>query len=111
VSGICSSSKDTQLARFDDDSTTMQSLVSGQVDAIAIPETVFTELRKARPDIGVEPKFALFNQFMSIAVRKDAFELRQWLNTTLSFIKQNGELDETSKKWTGKSLPSDMPVF
>lgn len=103
--------KNAQLARFDDDSTTMQSVISGQVDAIAIPETVFIELRKVRPDIGVEPKFALFNQFMSIAVRKDAFELRQWLNTTLSFIKQNGELDEISKKWTGKPLPPEMPVF
>jgi polar amino acid transport system substrate-binding protein len=48
---------------------------------------------------------------MSIAVRKDAFELHQWLNTTLSFIKQNGELDEISNKWTGKALPSTMPVF
>ena len=32
--------KDTAYARFDDDSTTMQSSVSHQVDAIAIPETV-----------------------------------------------------------------------
>ena len=36
-----SAPKETQFARFDDDSTTMQSLVSHQVDAIAIPETVF----------------------------------------------------------------------
>jgi polar amino acid transport system substrate-binding protein len=103
--------KDADITRFDDDSTTMQSLISRQVDAIAIPETVFIELKKARPDIPLEPKFALFNQFMSIAVRKDAFDLRQWLNTTLSYIKQNGELDEISKKWTGKPLPANMPVF
>jgi polar amino acid transport system substrate-binding protein len=102
--------KDVAITRFDDDSTTMQSLVSNQVDAVAIPETVFLELAKARPDIPYEPKFTFFNQFMSIAVRKDAFELRQWLNTTLSFIKQNGELDEIAKKWTGKTLPQ-MPVF
>ena len=103
--------KDAVITRFDDDSTTMQSLVSNQVDAIAIPETVFMELKKARPDIPFEPKFALFNQFMSIAVRQDSYELRQWLNTTLSFIKQNGELDAISQKWTGKPLPKDMPVF
>lgn len=103
--------KEAVITRFDDDSTTMQALVSRQVDVVAIPETVFMELKKARPDIALEPKFTLFNQFMSIAVRKDAFELRQWLNTTLSFIKANGELDEISKKWTGKPLPPDMPVF
>lgn len=103
--------KDAAITRFDDDSTTMQSLVSGQVGSIAIPETVFSELLKARPGLPFEPKFTLFNQFMSIAVRKDAFELRQWLNTTLSFIKTNGELDEISKKWTGKPLPASMPAF
>ncbi|AHK46459.1 transporter substrate-binding domain-containing protein [Ensifer sp. ENS11] len=99
------------VTRFEDDSTTMQALISQQVDAIAIPETVYGELKKARPDIAFDPKFTLFNQYMSIAVRKDAFELRQWLNTTLSFIKQSGELDDISVKWTGKKLPPTMPVF
>lgn len=103
--------KDTQYARFDDDSTTMQSLVSHQVDAIAIPETVFKEVQKAQPNIDLAVKFTFFNQFMSIAVRQDAFELRQWLNTVLSFIKVNGELDDISKKWTGHPLPANMPVF
>ena len=106
-----SAPKETQYARFDDDSTTMQALVSHQVDAIAIPETVFKEVQKAQPNTDLAVKFTFFNQFMSIAVRKDAFELRQWLNTTLSFIKANGELDDISKKWTGHALPANMPVF
>lgn len=106
-----SAPKDTQYARFDDDSTTMQSLVSHQVDAIAIPETVFKEVQKAQPNTDLAVKFSFFNQFMSIAVRQDAFELRQWLNTTLSFVKANGELDDIAKKWTGHALPANMPVF
>jgi polar amino acid transport system substrate-binding protein len=106
-----SAPKDTQYARFDDDSTTMQSLVSHQVDAIAIPETVFKEVLKAQPQSDLEVKFTFFNQFMSMAVRQDAFELRQWLNTTLSYIKVNGELDDIAKKWTGHALPPTMPVF
>ncbi|HTM77303.1 MAG TPA: transporter substrate-binding domain-containing protein [Devosia sp.] len=101
----------TEYARFEDDSTTMQSLISQQVDAIAIPETVFLEVLKARPDIGLETKFTFFNQFMSIAVNKDAFELRQWLNSTLSYIKLNGELDDIAVKWTGHPLPKTMPTF
>lgn len=103
--------KDTVYSRFDDDSTTMQSLVARQVEAIAIPETVFREIMKARPESDLEVKFPFYQQHMSIAVRRGAFELRQWLNTTLSYIKQNGELDNISKKWTGQALPSDMPVF
>ncbi|MEO9162239.1 MAG: transporter substrate-binding domain-containing protein [Casimicrobiaceae bacterium] len=106
-----SAPKSTQYARFDDDSTTMQSLVSHQVDAIAIPETVFKEVQKAQPQTDLQVKFTFFNQFMSMAVRLDAFELRQWLNTTLSYIKTDGELDDISKKWTGNPLPSTMPVF
>ena len=103
--------KQTLYSRFDDDSTTMQSLVSRQVDAVAIPETVFAELQKARVPADVEIKFSFYNQYMSMAVRRDAFELRQWLNTTLSYIKQNGELDAISMKWTGHPLPPTMPVF
>lgn len=102
--------KDVVMTRFDDDSTTMQSLIAKQVDAIAIPETVFLELQKTRPDPSVEVKFPFFSQYMSIAVKKDANDLRQWLNTTLAYIKQNGELDEISKKWVGKPLPA-LPTF
>lgn len=106
-----SAPKATVLTRFDDDSTTMQSMVGGQVQAIAIPETVFLEVLKAQPNTTLQVKFPFYNQFMSMAVRRDAFELRQWLNTTLSFIKQDGSLSEIAKKWTGHTLPANMPVF
>jgi polar amino acid transport system substrate-binding protein len=106
-----SAPKGTAFARFDDDSTTMQAMVGAQVEAIAIPETVFKEVLKAQPNTALQIKFPFYNQFMSMAVRRDSFELRQWLNTTLSFIKQNGELDDISKKWTGSPLPANMPVF
>jgi polar amino acid transport system substrate-binding protein len=48
---------------------------------------------------------------MSIAVRKDAFALHQWLNTVLSFTRGNGQLDAISTKWTGQPFPKDAPVF
>ncbi|MEO6015115.1 MAG: transporter substrate-binding domain-containing protein [Devosia sp.] len=111
ASVVAGAPADAILTRFDDDSTTMQALIAGQVDVIAIPETVYSELKKVRPELEFEQKFVLYNQFMSIAVRQDAYELRQWLNTTLSFIKNNGELDAIAVKWTGKKLPTTMPVF
>jgi polar amino acid transport system substrate-binding protein len=101
----------TTYARFDDDATTMQALVSGQVEAIAIPETVFAEVTKAQPRTGLAVKFTFYNQFMSMAVPQGALELRQWLNTTLSYIKTTSELDAIAKKWTGQALPATMPVF
>jgi polar amino acid transport system substrate-binding protein len=106
-----SAPKGTVFSRFDDDLTAAQSLKSHQVDAVAIPETIFKEIKKAQPDTDLEVKFPFFNQYMSIAVRRDAFELRQWLNSTLSYVKQNGELDDIAMKWTGHTLPKNMPVF
>lgn len=106
-----SAPKGTVYSRFDDDLTAMQALISHQVDAVAVPETIFKTVMKTRPDADLAIRFPFFNQYMSIAVRKDAFELRQWLNSTLSYIKQNGELDDLAVKWTGHTLPKDMPVF
>lgn len=99
------------LSRFDDDAITMQALIAGQVDAIAVPDTIFAEYGKANPDNSFGYKFQLQSFFMSIAVRKDAFELQQWLNTTISFMKVTGDLDAISTKWVGKPLPENMPEF
>jgi polar amino acid transport system substrate-binding protein len=43
-------------------------------------------------------------------MRKDAFELHQYLNTIIYNMKLNGELDELSRKWVGSPLP-DLPTF
>ena len=43
-------------------------------------------------------------------VRKDATDLKQWLNTTISYIKVNGELDAIARKWVGSPLPV-LPTF
>lgn len=99
------------ISRFDDDAITMQALIAGQVDAIAVPDTIFAEYGKVNPENPYGYKFPLQSFFMSIAVRKDAFELQQWLNTTISFMKVTGDLAAISTKWVGKPLPDNMPEF
>lgn len=103
--------KDAVLSRFDDDLTTALALLSDQVDAVAIPETIFKEVVKSRPQADIAVKLSLHDFFQSIAVRTGSFELLQWLNTTLAYVKGNGELDNISMKWTGHPMPKDMPVF
>jgi len=103
--------KGMDIARFDDDAITMQALVAGQVDAIAVPDTIFIEFAKSRPGHSFDFKFSLQNFFMSVAVRKDAFELQQWLNTVISFMKVTGDLTQLYEKWVGKPLPAIMPEF
>ena len=45
-----------------------------------------------------------------MTVRKDAFELHQYLNTLIYNMKLSGFLDELSRKWVGSPLP-ELPTF
>ncbi|MDP9095823.1 MAG: transporter substrate-binding domain-containing protein [Pseudomonadota bacterium] len=99
-----------KITRFEDDSTVLQALISGQIESAAMPETVMIDYLKTRADADVESKFIFFQQPNSIAVRKGSDELRLWLNDTIYFMKVSGELDEIARKWTGAGLPN-MPVF
>jgi polar amino acid transport system substrate-binding protein len=99
-----------KILRFEDDSTTMQALFSGQVDAIAGPDAQSNAAISAKGDTETELKFVFGKQPNSMTVRKDAFELHQWLNNAIYFIKQNGELDAIARKWVGSPLP-DLPTF
>ena len=39
-----------EIVRFEDDSTVAQALIAGQIDAIAMPDTVVTSIRATRHD-------------------------------------------------------------
>jgi polar amino acid transport system substrate-binding protein len=98
------------ILRFDDDATTMQALFSGQVAAVAEPDAQANAAIRARADTETELKFVFSKQPNSMTVRKDAYDLHQWLNNVIYFIKQNGELDAVSRKWIGSPLP-ELPTF
>lgn len=98
------------ILRFEDDSTTMQALFSGQVEAIAGPDAQANAAIKARGETETEVKFFFGMQPNSMTVRKDAYELKQWLNNVIYYIKQNGELNAVSEKWVGGPLPQ-LPTF
>lgn len=98
------------ILRFEDDATVMQALFSGQVEAIAGPDAQANAAMKARGETETELKFVFGIQPNSMTMRKDAYELRQWLNNLIYYIKQNGELDAISQKWVGSPLPP-LPTF
>lgn len=98
------------ILRFEDDSTVMQALFSGQVQAIAGPDAQANSAIKARGETETELKFVFGVQPNSMALRKDATELHQWLNNVIYYIKQNGELNAISEKWVGGPLPP-LPTF
>jgi polar amino acid transport system substrate-binding protein len=100
----------TVLVRFEDDSTVTQALLSNQVDSISIPSTMAHEIIKTRGAGKIELKFAYSVQPNSMTVRKGSYELQQWLNNFIYYVKINGELEAIAHKWTGSPLP-DLPVF
>ena len=100
----------TNIVRFEDDATTAQALLSRQVDAVALPNISGNEIIKSRGNGKIEIKFSFSVQPNSMAVRKDQFELHQWLNNFIYYVKLNGELDAIARKWTGFPLPQ-LPVF
>lgn len=103
-------SHNLNILRFEDDSTVMQALFSGQVQAIAGPDAQALAAMKAKGDTTTELKFNFGMQPNSMTVKKGNNDLHQWLNNVIYFIKQNGELNAVSEKWVGVPLPP-LPTF
>ena len=100
----------TAIVRFEDDATVTQALLSKQVDAVSIPSTMALDIIKTRGAGKIEVRFAYSLQPNSMAVRRGDFELHQWLNNFIYYVKLNGELDAIARKWSGAPLPP-LPTF
>ena len=99
-----------RVLRFDDDPSTYQSLIAGQVDAVAETGLTGDTIYAANPGANVERKFILLQQPNGITMRANQWNLHQWVNTFIYFTKNNGELNELHEKWFKKPLPN-LPVF
>ncbi len=99
-----------RMMRFDDTPSTYQALLTGQVDAMAETGITFDGVMKANPGAPIEKKFILLRQPNGITMRANQFNLHQWVNTFVYFVKNNGELDVLYRKWFGTPFP-DLPVF
>lgn len=100
-----------QILRFDDGPSTMQAMLSGQVDAMGGGDYGDIYLRKSSKGEDFEAKFPLRAAHFGIGVRRNAGELHQWLNTFIYEIKNNGELDAISRKWRQGAPLIPLPVF
>ena len=99
-----------RIQRFDDDASTYQAFLSGQVDAIGETNVTTEELMKHNPALDIEGKYLLLTQPNGITVRSNQWNLLQWVNTFVYFVKNDGELDAIHRKWLHEPLPN-LPVF
>ncbi len=100
----------TKIVWFDDLASTVQALLSGQVDAAAMTSFAEKTVADAKPGKHLENKILVTTAFYGPIVRPGDFELRQWINTWIFINKNNGTLAAIYKKYTGIDLPP-LPTF
>lgn len=103
-----------EVVRFDDDALAMQALISGQVDATAavaaVANDVLTKMNLS--NLEVKSELPIFTLYWSMAVRKDATELHQWLNNFIYYQEVTGSLGALHEKWIGIPIPGGkLPTF
>jgi polar amino acid transport system substrate-binding protein len=98
-----------ELVRFDDDSTTLNALISGQVDAIGTVNYIGAQLQQRYPDRFAE-KLTYLESFYGVGLRRGDPDLLHWLNTVLFVHNQSGELGEIYEKWMKTPMPM-LPSF
>lgn len=106
--------KGLEVVRFDDDALAMQALISGQVDATAAVAAVANDVIKKQnlSNLEVKSELPIFTLYWSMAVRKDATELHQWLNNFIYYQEVTGNLGALHQKWIGIPIPGGkLPTF
>ncbi len=99
----------TTIQRFDDDATTVQALISGQVDAIGAAYTQVGNIAKVAGPGKFESRLVLQRAYNGAAVRPTEREWVVYLNDFIGRKIANGELPALYKKWLGADLPA-MPT-
>src|SRR6266404_8657997 len=100
----------TKIVWYDDLASTVQALLSGQVDAAAMTAFAEKTVSDANPSKQLENKLLVTTAFYGPIVRQGDFELRQWINTWIFLNTRNGTLAAIYKKYTGIDLPP-LPTF
>jgi polar amino acid transport system substrate-binding protein len=100
----------TNIVWFDEIGATIQALLSGQVDVVAMTSFAGKTVADGNPDKQIETKLNVTTAYYGPIVRPGDFELRQWINTWIFINSQNGTLAALYKKYTGLDLPP-LPVF
>jgi len=92
---------DANIRRFDDDPSTLQALLAGQVDTIAMSTLLIADIAKVANVDNYEIKFPIQTLVHGIAMRKGNAELQAYINDFLKEVKANGKLNEIHRKWVG----------
>jgi len=95
------SAKGAQIVRFDDDSTLVTAVASGQVEIFATSPAIVKTVAEKVPALGVETKFVMRSFPLGIGMRKGETKLQAWINQWVSSNTENGKLTTIYKRFHG----------
>ena len=98
----------TGIQRYDDDASTSQALLAGQVDGIVTSAALATAVSSRSPNL--ETKFVVSSAPMSIGLRRGEADMLHWLNTDIFILWTNGEIQALQRRWMGAEN-KDLPRF
>jgi polar amino acid transport system substrate-binding protein len=102
---LSQNAKNSKIVRYEDDATTAQAFVSGQVDLFTTAELLLAPIAAKNPSRQLELKFVLETFKLAIGVKQGETRLLQtvseWVKTNL----KNGKLNDIYKKYHGNDLP------
>jgi polar amino acid transport system substrate-binding protein len=100
--------KDAIIQRFDDDATTVQALLSGQVAVVGGASTQLGNVERVAGPDKFEQKFVVARAFNAFAVNPENRELADYLSDFIARKLESGELAKLYAQWIGGEL-ADLP--
>ena len=98
------------VMRFDNDASTIQALMTRQVDATATGFLIPAQTNRLQPGANYEKKLSLGVQHLAAGMRKGSIDLLRWMDTFVYHTQNNGELGAIFKRYAGIDLPP-LPTF
>lgn len=97
-----------EIVRFEDESTTMTAIVSGQMDVTALATTLIEIINQRNPSKQLEPKLLLQNSLFGVGMRKNEAALKDWINKWVADRLKGGDLQSIYRKHQGADIPDDV---
>ncbi|PUA18884.1 transporter substrate-binding domain-containing protein [Glaciimonas sp. PCH181] len=100
--------KDAQIVRFDDDSTSITAILSGQADIFVSSPALMTVINQKNPQKNLESKIVIKTFQLSVGLRKNDDRLKQLINGYIKINLKNGKLNQIYQKYQGMPLPEEI---
>jgi polar amino acid transport system substrate-binding protein len=100
----------TQIQRYDDDASTSQAMIAGQVDAIVTSAALGVAIRDRNPAMALETKYVVSEAPMAIGLRRGDPDMLHWINTALFMLWTNKDIQPLQQKWMG-TVNAELPRY